>query len=289
MAFQSALIFWISLLTGINQVAGHGRLLEPPSRASMWRLGFKTLPNYDDNQLFCGGVQIQYEVNGGKCGVCGDPWNKFRDHEAGGKYATGTLVRKYQTGGIMDVVVELTANHKGYFQFRLCPTDDPMANITQQCLDRHLLVNASNGANTFGVPDGDYLSTLRLPYRLRLPAGVKCRSCMLQWKYNAGNSWGTFANGTSCIGCGNQEQFYGCSDIAIGYDDVELGVSNNFTYPTVGPSGSPDVVNNDDDTGNQDNNCAYYFYGYCISSSSSFRENVLLLIVTFVVSSLLKR
>ena len=38
-----------------------------------------------------------------------------------------------------------------------------------------------------------------------------------------GNSWGTDENGNSCVGCGPQEEFYGCSDIAIGgastYDD----------------------------------------------------------------------
>ena len=33
--------------------------------------------------------------------------------------------------------------------------------------------------------------------------------------FTAGNSWGTDANGTACVGCGPQEQFYGCADIAI--------------------------------------------------------------------------
>jgi hypothetical protein len=35
---------------------------------------------------------------GGKCGICGDPWvseNAIRDNEAGGKYATGTIVKSY--------------------------------------------------------------------------------------------------------------------------------------------------------------------------------------------------
>lgn len=39
-------------------VTGHGRLVDPPSRSSMWRYGFKNPPNYDDNQLYCGGVQV---------------------------------------------------------------------------------------------------------------------------------------------------------------------------------------------------------------------------------------
>ena len=31
----------------------------------------------------------------------------------------------------------------------------------------------------------------------------------------AGNSWGTNDDGHSCVGCGPQEEFYGCSDVAI--------------------------------------------------------------------------
>ena len=43
----------------------------------------------------------------------------------------------------------------------------------------------------------------------------------------AGNSWGTDPDGTSCLGCGDQEQFYGCSDVAITKD----GASNEGTAP----------------------------------------------------------
>ena len=33
---------------------GHARLLEPPSRASMWRMGFDSPENFDDDQTYCG-------------------------------------------------------------------------------------------------------------------------------------------------------------------------------------------------------------------------------------------
>lgn len=56
-------------------VAGHGRLIEPPSRASAWRYGFDTPPDYNDHELFCGGFTRQYERNKGQCGVCGDAWD----------------------------------------------------------------------------------------------------------------------------------------------------------------------------------------------------------------------
>ena len=39
--------------------------------------------------------------NGGKCGICGDPWqNKIRDNEAGGKYANGIITRTYMEGQV---------------------------------------------------------------------------------------------------------------------------------------------------------------------------------------------
>jgi len=41
-----------------DAVAGHGRLVEPPSRASMWRYGYATTPDFQDNQLWCGGFKV---------------------------------------------------------------------------------------------------------------------------------------------------------------------------------------------------------------------------------------
>ncbi|XP_052820506.1 uncharacterized protein LOC128246356 [Mya arenaria] len=199
---------------------GHGRLIDPPSRSSMWRYGFKTPPNYDDNQMYCGGVQVQYEQNGGRCGICGDPWNGPRPTEPPGKYANGIVVRKYKPGDTITVVVELTANHKGWMEFKLCPNDFPEETVTQECLDKYVLPLADTRTTRYIVPNQNGYQKLR--FKVVLPSHIRCRACVLQWKYNAGNSWGTDAKtGRGCIGCGNQEQFYGCADIAIGYE-VEI-------------------------------------------------------------------
>jgi hypothetical protein len=42
---------------------GHGRLIDPPSRASAWRFGFPTPKDYDDNAQFCGGFHRQWKQN----------------------------------------------------------------------------------------------------------------------------------------------------------------------------------------------------------------------------------
>ncbi|XP_067672319.1 uncharacterized protein [Haliotis asinina] len=221
LVLQAYTCVWLCFLCALG-VWGHGRLVDPPSRSSMWRFEFKTPRNYDDNQLFCGGVAVQYGQNGGKCGICGDPWQGPRDNEPGGKFYTGIIVRKYNVGQVIKAKVELTASHKGFFEFRLCPNNSPFRNVTHECLDRYILPMAETGETKYRIES--LAGNQNIEVNLKLPEGVKCSACVFQWKYNAGNSWGTDSDGTSCIGCGNQEQFYGCADVAIGSDDAVVGV-----------------------------------------------------------------
>ena len=37
------------------------------------------------------------------------------------RYGKGIIVKRYNTGERITVTAEITANHKGYFEFRLCP------------------------------------------------------------------------------------------------------------------------------------------------------------------------
>ena len=62
---------------------------------------------------------------GGACGLCGDAYDGPRENEAGGRYATGTIVKQYSSGKVIEVTVHVTANHRGYHQFRLCKNDNP--------------------------------------------------------------------------------------------------------------------------------------------------------------------
>lgn len=135
--FSSIFIVAVFLLSQISPSDQHGRLIEPPSRASAWRYGFQTPPNYNDHELFCGGFTRQHQTNKGKCGECGDAWDlpTPRPHEYGGAYGQGVTVRKYNPGSVVTVRIELTASHMGYFEFRLC--DD--INAKQNCLDKNLL------------------------------------------------------------------------------------------------------------------------------------------------------
>jgi Lytic polysaccharide mono-oxygenase, cellulose-degrading len=62
--FSFQIIFFTILTFYIKYANTHGRLIEPPSRATAWRFGFKTPENYNDHELFCGGYVKQYQING---------------------------------------------------------------------------------------------------------------------------------------------------------------------------------------------------------------------------------
>jgi hypothetical protein len=65
---------------------------------------------------------------------------------------------------------------------------------------------------------------------VKLPKDLNCLQCVLQWKYRAGNNWGT-ENGFAGLGYGAQEEFYNCADIAIGKFD--LFTTSSTTKPTI--------------------------------------------------------
>ncbi len=128
------------------------------------------------------------------------------------------------------VTIDLTANHLGYFEFRVCNRDELNAGIdaTQECLNKHLLQD-SFGNTRFLI--SSRMNGL-LNFGLRLTRGLKCNNCVLQWKYHAGNNWGTDSEtGQSCLGCGPQEEFYGCADIKINPSLVINETVTQISYP----------------------------------------------------------
>jgi len=225
------------LLAELQLVIGHGYLLKPPARTTAWRVGFNTPINYNDNQLFCGGFTNQWNVNNGKCGICGDPWNGPRESEApGGRYATGTIVAKYTEGQIIDIDVRITTNHKGWFEFKLCENNNIYQDSDQSCFDKHLLVH-KDGSTRVHVGEGKRIFS----YQVQLPKGVVCDQCVIQWHYNGGNNWGCDSDtGKCCVGCGPQETFWGCSDVAISSG------GNNHPTPYVPDTTVPETTVPDD-------------------------------------------
>lgn len=57
---MNLLVGSILLLFLIGLTEQHGRMIEPPARNAMWRVGFNTTPNYEDSELFCGGIVVSF-------------------------------------------------------------------------------------------------------------------------------------------------------------------------------------------------------------------------------------
>ena len=116
------------------------------------------------------------------------------------------------------MIIEVTANHNGHFEFKLCANNDVFQDPDQTCFDLRPLRLAQ--------VDELYEDAYKYPIHWReglgyrqlfveLPLDLACEQCILQWTYIAGNNWGLCANGTSGIGCGDQEHFRACADIRI--------------------------------------------------------------------------
>ncbi|GFS24377.1 cell wall integrity and stress response component 4-like, partial [Elysia marginata] len=154
-------------------------------------------------------------------------------------YARPILARCYdvESGSrYIDAHVELTANHLGYMQFRLCANNDFTKPVTQDCLDENLLQISSRSGKRIG-------KTLKLNSRhvldiyvkLIIPDNLTCSQCVLQWSYVTANSWGCRMIDTRrrcAMGLGGQETFWACSDIAIVPDCRKLRDDKSSDPPT---------------------------------------------------------
>lgn len=200
----------------------------------MWRVGYDTPKNYNDNALFCGGFQNQYGPQGGKCGICGDPYQGPRDNEVGGRYYSGTITRVYKQGDMIKIAVEITANHLGWFEFKVCPADGSNKEVSQSCLDKHVLTIEEGSETKYFL--GSKIGWVNL--RARLPRDVTCDKCVFQWRWHTGNSWGVDPDGTTGIGYGPQEEFYGCANIAI-HSVPGSGSGSEVTTPDMIQSATP--------------------------------------------------
>ena len=109
-----------------------------------------------------------------------------RPNEAGGKFGKGIIVRKYEMNQVIKVRIELTANHMGYFEFRVCPNNAPKKAASQMCLDKHILGQSNGGGPRYYPGPGSKVFEMHY----QLPKDLTCQQCVFQWRYVAGNNWG---------------------------------------------------------------------------------------------------
>nr|XP_022312788.1 uncharacterized protein LOC111117853 [Crassostrea virginica] len=202
-------------------------------RSSLWRYypwsQMGVPKNVDDTGLNCGGYWRLHEINKGKCGLCGDPYDQTRQNEAGGKFANGYIVQKYyHDDEYMNVTVDVLSNIGGYFEFYLCP----MTTCRRPSLRTAWISTPDHQGLRKQVHTGYRRQTQTVA---QIPDGVTCSQCVLQWKWVGGNNWGICPDGYGGLGCGKQEEYYNCADIAI------LPTSGNRTSGNRTRNTEPDI------------------------------------------------
>jgi hypothetical protein len=176
---------------------GHGFLCDPPSRNAAWMCGFPAdePKDYDQMALNAGGVSVMYPNYPNPVpqlyGVCGDPYNGEQKHGSCGVHYRGVR-RTLFKGEVHDFIVNITAYHKGHFEFQLCPTFPE----TESCF--YTFHNHSiEGTST----EGGHPSYV-IPIKMDVPE--RCDACVIRWKYIANNSPGL-----------PPETFLNCADVQI--------------------------------------------------------------------------
>lgn len=214
------LVAYLAVVGGrVPRARAHGYLAQPRAR------------NVQHNSDWCphclngGGPWVVYaHGQPGKHGVCGDPWNAPKHHEPGGKYATPPKIAEtYKPGQTFTARVKLTANHRGRWSLRLCPVPgngSPSAErrvLTQKCFDKYLLRRADGKGPFTPVPGG----TSDFVVRYKLPKGLRCKRCVMQWTYETGNSCNPPGirhpnpGLDRCDRSTNGEMFWNCADVRI--------------------------------------------------------------------------
>jgi len=174
--------------------------------------------------------------HGGRHGMCGDPFDGPRDHEAGGKYAPGVITGTFRKGAYVHLTMAVTANHRGAVEYRVCryragsPAAERRA-LTDACLNKHVLRRPNGSRWTYlgngpeqGYGDGGKL--FRAVYVI--PRDLECDGrhwkCVLQMHWVTGNTCGdpripARYRVPGLRRCGVDglwpEEFWNCADIRV--------------------------------------------------------------------------
>lgn len=219
----------ILLLSILSEVAGHAFLHTPISRNAVGMVGNGLCTWGGD--IPCDGcphcVNVP-EPNTG-CGIWQN--NKLEPKLYGSTglgYGNTGYKTTYTAGDLVEMKVEISTYHGGMVEFRLMDVgsnidpdgslwesqprlkvesfspacDDSSQCSPEPCLDEKEC--APIPLNIYGNHNGV------LKAMVRIPSDVTCEHCVLQWRYNTGNScWPDW------VSCPGSERFWNCADLKI--------------------------------------------------------------------------
>lgn len=258
---STACLLAVVLLMLAVDVRAHGVLQVPISRN--WKAHLEGR-EYCQHCLNAGGpgmVAIPgLKWPAGNHGVCGNVASGAQTYAA-----AGPVTATYSAGQVIDLTVQITAYHKGRFEFSICNS----TSLTESCFNIPLTradavrpgglysyLESAKYDNSMtisgGLPSEGGQAIYSMKYRL--PAGFTCTKCVLRWHYLTGNSCNppcditdpTYSAATnSCQDVGNMgicgvngaypEEFWNCADISI----VSGSAPTPSPLPTPSPVASP--------------------------------------------------
>lgn len=122
---------------------------------------------------------------GGVPGVCGDPFQSFTDFRSHFADEPCKPEAVYDEGSEMEVTVELSNQHGGFFEFNICPK---ATGLTEECFDKHLLITET-GYPTYWATPSDKSGSVNVgnrevyTYKVKLPTGLTCEHCTVMWTW----------------------------------------------------------------------------------------------------------
>jgi len=88
---------------------------------------------------------------------------------------------RYPAGSTIKTVTNITSNHLGRLEFRICPLESEDELETEECFANYPL-KLADGSSSYSIGDG---VTGNVAVDVVLP-DIKCERCVLQWTYITG-------------------------------------------------------------------------------------------------------
>lgn len=149
-----------------------------------------------------------------RAGVCGDEKGLEQAHMRGGQFYYGGMIsRTYQQGAVIDIEVNIVANHNGFMELHICDVAKCGGEISEACFKQghcYQLLRAHNPSCDSGYDlrcaprDPSYPGRWYLPcatkpensqerfggpkMQYQLPEGLTCEHCVLHWFWSAANT-----------------------------------------------------------------------------------------------------
>jgi hypothetical protein len=186
MTFTSLSLTLSLIFIFITKIEAHGGLVSPRSRNQVARVqGSEASRQGVPAPEYCWQCLNR---NNGVCGKAGsndyDAWV-----DSTGKPMPWASEATYQAGQIIQVELEITANHWGHFEFRACPKG---RQTTQSCLDQYPLEfvqDVSYGMpKDLNFPERGYITgdKSRFVMKFRLPNNLSGSQVLLQVRFFGG-------------------------------------------------------------------------------------------------------